>query len=170
MDGDRLPNREVLKSGPTIDGRGSGVVSGIEIAAGSAVASFGATGRLSHPTRHSLQVSEWEHILLAPPLLRYVNHSCVPNTFFDVGRWLLVALSPVAPGEELTIFYPATEWEMKFPFTCRCGCDQCVGWIGGAAVLGGEALDGHAVSGHVRLLAERRRAIGPSAGSAGGRL
>jgi hypothetical protein len=35
-------------------------------------------------------------------------------------------------GEELTFFYPSTEWNMDQGFSCFCGTDSCLGYIGGA--------------------------------------
>jgi hypothetical protein len=135
--------------------RGCCTVSKIEIAAGSVVTSFAALDRVPRPTRHSLQVGEEQHALLAPRCLRYINHSCDPNSFLDVKGHQLVTLCPVAPGAELTVFYPATDWEMHAPFTCRCGSDRCLGWISGAAALAIGTLDGYVLNEHIRRLAER---------------
>ena len=38
----------------------------------------------------------------------------------------------IAAGEELTYFYPSTEWEMDRPFRCLCGAPDCVGVVSGA--------------------------------------
>ena len=35
-------------------------------------------------------------------------------------------------GEELTFFYPSTEWDMDQGFDCFCGSKVCLGYIGGA--------------------------------------
>ena len=40
----------------------------------------------------TVQVSELEHIELAPALLAFLNHSCEPNVHLDLERGLLIAL------------------------------------------------------------------------------
>ena len=35
-------------------------------------------------------------------------------------------------GEEMTFFYPSTEWDMDQGFDCFCGSEVCLGYIGGA--------------------------------------
>ncbi len=51
--------------------------------------------------------------------VRYMNHSCQPNTHF-AGRQV-VALRDIAEREELTFDYNSTEWEMAEAFVCECG-------------------------------------------------
>lgn len=77
--------------------------------------------------------------------LRYVNHSCDPNTAFDLSspdqsEWQIYALKRIAIGEPLTYFYPSTEWLMDQPFECTCGAPSCLRRIEGAATLPGEEL------------------------------
>lgn len=57
--------------------------------------------------------------------LRYVNHSCSPNTYLRRAnrRVEFYALRPIKPGEELTCDYGETHHEGKLP--CRCGSEQC---------------------------------------------
>jgi hypothetical protein len=45
----------------------------------------------------------------------------------------VVALKPIAEGDEMTFFYPSTEWDMAQPFKCQCGSNKCLGEIRGAA-------------------------------------
>lgn len=80
----------------------------------------------------TVQISEKEHISLKPEFLQYINHSCSPNTFFDVDSMNLIALKEIQEGEELTFFYPSTEWKMVQPFDCFCGHENCLGKIEGA--------------------------------------
>jgi hypothetical protein len=89
----------------------------------------------SQPWRHSIQIGLHEHAEPLPNFLRYLNHSCDPNLFVDVRAKQVVALRPIATGDELTFFYPATEWRMQSPFPCACGAAQCCGGIRGAAEL-----------------------------------
>lgn len=128
------------------------------------------------PRRHSdtasrmtVQVSEHHHIELGPTYLELINHSCDPNVFFDSQRWQLVALRPIAPGDELCFFYPSTEWHMASPFECACGTERCLGRITGASRLPREVLAGHRLASHIhRLLAvaEREEAREPGLFSA----
>jgi hypothetical protein len=80
----------------------------------------------------------------------FMNHSCHPNVAMCVDRLEVVALRPIAPGDELTFFYPSTEWEMDRPFICRCGAKECVGVVAGAKFLSIETLGQHFVTGHIR--------------------
>ncbi|MGZ8540081.1 MAG: SET domain-containing protein-lysine N-methyltransferase [Chitinophagaceae bacterium] len=70
-----------------------------------------------------------------------MNHSCDPNVFFDTHAMQIVALKAIAEGDEMTFFYPSTEWDMAQPFTCLCGCNSCLGVIEGAAHIKPEILD-----------------------------
>ena len=55
------------------------------------------------------------------------NHSCDPNTGYDGLN--VIALRPIAPGEELTLDYANFLDERAEPFECRCGSAQCRGRI-----------------------------------------
>ncbi|MFA6111431.1 MAG: SET domain-containing protein-lysine N-methyltransferase [Candidatus Latescibacterota bacterium] len=59
------------------------------------------------------------------------NHSCDPNTAF--AGLDVVALRPIAAGEELTLDYAAFCDQRMEPFQCRCGSPRCRGWIAGTA-------------------------------------
>jgi hypothetical protein len=87
------------------------------------------------PTYLTVQVGENEHIELFPEYLECINHSCDPNSFFDTSSKRLVALKAIAPGEEITFFYPSTEWDMDQIFKCHCNCSNCLGIIKGAKYL-----------------------------------
>ncbi len=94
----------------------------------------------SKPNYLTVQISENEHIILLPEYLDCVNHSCEPNCFFDTTRRQLVALRPIAEGDEFTFFYPSAEWDMDQAFKCRCGEATCIGMIKGAKHLDKKAL------------------------------
>jgi hypothetical protein len=64
-----------------------------------------------------------------------MNHACVPNCEIDVVTMSLRALRDLREGEEMTFFYPSTEWEMASPFHCHCGSAHCLGVIQGARWL-----------------------------------
>ncbi len=61
--------------------------------------------------------------------LRYINHSCDPNTFMRVtfNRVEFYALRNIKKGEELTCDYGETHHDGKLP--CRCGTVKCRGFI-----------------------------------------
>ena len=57
--------------------------------------------------------------------MRYVNHSCSPNTYMRRinHRVEFYSLRRIAAGEELTCDYGETHHEGQLP--CRCGADGC---------------------------------------------
>jgi SET domain-containing protein len=61
--------------------------------------------------------------------LRYINHSCRPNTYMRVlhNRVEFYALRNIAHNEELTCDYGETHHDGKLQ--CRCGAEGCVGFI-----------------------------------------
>ena len=100
------------------------------------------------PTYQTVQVSRDLH-LEELGLLAYLNHSCQPNTRFDATTLTLVALCDIAPGDELTFFYPSTEWQMARPFVCLCGAPRCLGAIAGAKYLPIDVLSRYALNRHI---------------------
>lgn len=105
---------------------------------------------LRQPDRYTLQIAAGLHILLDPEPLTFINHSCRPNAFFDLVTGRLVALKDIAPQEELTCFYPATEWDMAKPFSCQCGDPKCLGLIRGAGYVAPDVLGRYRTAEHVR--------------------
>jgi hypothetical protein len=60
------------------------------------------------------------------------------------------------PGDELTFFYPSTEWRMAQAFDCFCGTPSCRGRISGAESMDPKALEGVWLNGFMReMLGER---------------
>lgn len=112
----------------------------IAIEAGSSIADFHAAAIMHTPSYLTVQKDDDEHIHLSPAHLQYVNHSCAPNAFFDTTYMSLIALKAIAAGEEITFFYPSSEWDMAQSFSCRCGSEQCLGEIKGAAHLPASVL------------------------------
>jgi len=97
----------------------------------------------------SVQVDDGRHIHLSPEFLQYINHSCDPNTFFDVKKGEIVCLRDIAAGEEITFFYPSTEWSMAQPFDCFCQTGRCLGKIQGAAYLDTDLIAQYQFAGHI---------------------
>ncbi len=108
---------------------------------GEVIADFSASTISAEPTYLTVQIGIGKHITLQPEFLQYVNHSCEPNVFFNTTTMELVALKELMPGDELSFFYPSTEWKMSQSFDCYCGHACCQGKIKGAAYLSKEARE-----------------------------
>lgn len=108
---------------------------------GDVISSFSAGTTQPNADRYTVQIGEDQHITLLPEMLQYINHSCSPNAFFDTTRMVLTCLRELQPGDEITFFYPSTEWKMAEPFTCHCGSAECLNVIDGASSLPPEILE-----------------------------
>lgn len=108
------------------------LVSLVAFKKGAVICSFGAENILSEPTYLTIQKDVNKHITLNPSYLQNTNHSCNPNVFFDTTNLQLIALKQIDANEELTFFYPSTEWEMSQSFNCFCGSKNCLKKISGA--------------------------------------
>lgn len=64
-----------------------------------------------------------------PNDMRFINHSCDPNTYMRVmrNRVEFYALKNIRKGEELSCNYGETHHEGKLP--CGCGASNCRGFI-----------------------------------------
>lgn len=64
-----------------------------------------------------------------PNDLRFINHSCEPNTYLRVlrNRVEFYALRTIKKGEELSCDYGETHHEGTLP--CKCGAKNCRGFI-----------------------------------------
>ena len=65
---------------------------------------------------------------------------------------------PLRKGDELSFFYPSTEWDMAQPFDCGCGASKevCLKWITGAKTVDEKILRRYWLNQHIEeLLAER---------------
>lgn len=111
------------------------------------------------PNRYSIQVNELSHITLDPEYLQYINHSCHPNVFFDIQKMSLVCLRPISLDDELTFFYPSTEWSMFHCFSCNCGASTCLGNIRGASSLSPDILKQYRLSEFIRTHFKKRDRI-----------
>ena len=63
-------------------------------------------------------------------------------------------------GDDLTFFYPSTEWKFDRPFECLCGAgkDVCVGRVEGAEGIDGEMPGRWFINEHILALAGERDA------------
>ncbi|KAM3524032.1 hypothetical protein NHJ13051_004745 [Beauveria bassiana] len=106
----------------------------------------------AEPTYATVQMGRNRHLNLNSDLL-YINHSCEPSLIFDTGNKIIIAgPNGLQPGDELTFFYPSTEWEMAQPFQCLCGTPTCRGTIDGAKKMTSAQLDGLWLAKHIREL------------------
>jgi hypothetical protein len=62
------------------------------------------------------------------PLGRFTNHSCVPNAGVVQDR-VLIALRPIAAGEEVRFDYSTTMSENYWTLACHCQEPECRGVI-----------------------------------------
>ncbi|KAL5114329.1 hypothetical protein ACEQ8H_007804 [Pleosporales sp. CAS-2024a] len=108
----------------------------------------------------SVQASRNLHIELNCDLV-YINHSCKPSLVFDMARWEVRVAGDrdLKEGDELTFFYPSTEWHMAQPFECKCGQIGCKGTIAGAKDMDQNVLAEYWLSEHItELLQEKMQA------------
>ncbi|KAG0005178.1 hypothetical protein BGZ80_001410 [Entomortierella chlamydospora] len=60
--------------------------------------------------------------------------------------------------DQLTFFYPSSEWEMEQPFPCWCGAEKCCKSIQGAKFLPRDVMGKYFVTSHIRELLKERDA------------
>ena len=102
------------------------------------------------PNQFTVQIGVDQHVEVKE--LSSMNHSCDPSTILDTTRMLVFATRDLAPGDELTFFYPSTEWEMSSPFICLCGAPNCIHVVAGARFLPLSTLENHFLNHHIRDL------------------
>lgn len=105
----------------------------------------------SDRTYTSVQVDT--HKSIEEFFLAHLNHSCDPNVLVDAQKLELRAIRDIHPGEDLTFFYPSTEWEMEEPFACKCGATNCLEHISGARDLPLSVLGRYSLNRHIGVAA-----------------
>ena len=108
---------------------------------------------LNTPDIHSVQMGENQHIIPKPDYLKFMNHSCSPNVFWDLNKMEILALRKIKSGEEIVFFYPSTEWKMTEPFHCLCKNKNCLILIEGAHNLSPDSFSKYKFSDYVALKA-----------------
>ena len=98
--------------------------------------------------RYTVQIGQEKHTEVGK--LSALNHSCDPNVILDTERLIMVARRDIKKGEELSFFYPSTEWEMDAPFICLCGASNCIHVVAGARFLPLSTLENHYLNRHIR--------------------
>jgi hypothetical protein len=121
-----------------------------DIKAGECITRFAAAAIHEHPTYLTVQVDDGQHIELWPEQLQYTNHSCAPVAFFDTESFEMQAIRDIRSGDDITFFYPSTEWHMQQPFACACGRPECVGMISGADSMPSDVLAKYKLSAYIR--------------------
>jgi hypothetical protein len=101
-------------------------------------------------TRFTVQIGRNEHTDVGK--LAALNHSCDPNVILDTENMVMVARYDINKGDELSFFYPSTEWEMDAPFICLCGASNCIHVVAGARFLPLSTLEYHYLNRHIREL------------------
>jgi hypothetical protein len=143
-----MPPFEVDGSAPSSSG--ARIVSRRAFARGDAV--WPLSGRPAARSERTIQVGPTAHVEDESGLT-FLRHSCAPNVVVDTSALLMVfALRDIAVGEELTRFYPSTEWDMVRPLVCGCGAPHCVRFVAGARYLSADVLGRHFVNEHIRRL------------------
>lgn len=109
----------------------------------------------------SVQISENKDIELNSDLV-YSNHSCDPSVIFDMTKFEVRVGSkrPLRKGDDVTFFYPSSEWDMQQPFECSCGSEKCLGVVRGAKYLDDTVLKDYWLNQHIERLLKKR---GPQA-------
>lgn len=98
--------------------------------------------------RYTVQIGQDRHTEVGK--LSALNHSCDPNVILDTENLRMVACRDIEVGEELSFFYPSTEWEMDAPFICLCGASNCIHVVAGARFLPLSTLEDHYLNKHIR--------------------
>ncbi|RKF57521.1 hypothetical protein GcC1_188044 [Golovinomyces cichoracearum] len=148
--------QEVIHSSQGSDSYSTKSISRINLAPFSRFASFEfpPSTITSQPTYATVQLDAKSHMNLNSDLL-YINHSCEPSLIFDVtAREVRTGPEGLKVGQELTFFYPSTEWTMVQSFDCTCGTPSCLGRISGARDIGSTRLSGYWLNSHIRELLE----------------
>jgi uncharacterized protein len=121
--------------------KGRGVFAVAAIPAGTTVAGFGGhvvsraeLDDLDHEVQiHALQIDD--DLFLASSLsfddADYVNHSCEPNAGL-LGNVIVVAMTDIAPGEEICFDYAMCDSDDYDEFVCECRTPSCRGLVTGA--------------------------------------
>ena len=118
--------------------KGFGSFAVTPIPMGTIVATFGGTivNRINFETypleqrSRSIQI-DVDQFVLGPELREpgdSINHSCLPNCGMR-NATQLIAMGPIAVGEELTYDYATSDTSDYDEFECACGSDNCRGRV-----------------------------------------
>ena len=100
------------------------------------------------PNRFTVQMDRELHTEVGK--LSALTHSCDPNVILDMDNMVVIASRDIQAGDELSFFYPSTEWEMAAPFICLCGAPNCIHVVAGARFLPLSTLEHQYLNRHIR--------------------
>lgn len=112
---------------------------------------------VDRPTYQTVQIDRHSHINGIREL-EYMNHSCRPSAIIDTKTMVLIAAEDITEGDEITFFYPSTEWEMDRPFKCLCSAPDCLGVIAGAKYIHADIFERYFFNAHILELAGKDKA------------
>ena len=101
---------------------------------------------IAQKSYQTLQIDTDKHVQLTNDFV-YLNHSCQPTVYFKDDAFC--ANTDIKMGDELTFFYPATEWELQEPFTCHCHHLNCIGVVKGSKYLSTDKLQQYTIAKHI---------------------
>jgi hypothetical protein len=101
------------------------------------------------PRYTTVQVGVNTHVELHSDLV-YMNHSCSPSIRLDTSQMKIFAEKDLKPGDEITFFYPSTEFKMARPFYCWCGAKECIRIVAGAYHIPIANLSNYYINKHIR--------------------
>jgi hypothetical protein len=107
-------------------------------------------GKLTARSYRTIQIDIGKH--LDGALIRFINHSCRPTSIVNVRIQGVLAALDLKAGDEVTFFYPSTEWKMARPFNCLCNAPECIGFVGGARYLSVEVLSRYLINSHIQYV------------------
>ncbi len=117
--------------------KGQGVATKEDITQGETILRFSGeliTGREVENPNAALQVDRDLFLQSEGAIDDNLNHSCNPNCYVDFENLTLRALKDIKRGDELTLDYNASEYdlvEQGCAFLCHCGSKNCIGSIKG---------------------------------------
>ena len=126
------------------------LISKQEYKKGEVICSMPSENLMDKPNRYTVQISRDLHTHVGK--LAALNHSCDPNVILDTEKMVMIARRDIAKNEELSFFYPSTEWEMHSPFICLCGAANCIHVVAGARFLPLSTLEHHYLNPHIRQM------------------
>lgn len=146
------PNCEVIRH---LSNNQNGLIATSSFKKGNIIIDFGSSKIVDTPNYLTVQIAEHKHIHLQPDYLQYINHSCEPNVLFNTSTMQLECLTNIVIGDEITFFYPATEWVISQKFICHCGKPACIGLIQGAANVSSEILTRYKLTDFIRAMQQK---------------
>jgi hypothetical protein len=155
LSGSRGERNRMVSVARGLNTEGFSLMAEKSFAMGEVIYRFSGQSIRTTPTYDSIQIGVNRHTLDLG-LLVYINHACDPSTIINADNLSVVAARYIAVGDELTYFYPSTEWDMDRPFVCRCGAPECLRFVAGAKYLATDVLKRYFINPHIlRMDSER---------------